>query len=294
MDYRKQLVDALQEYYSDAAEITIKVITKTNGVEKTGIIVREDTVAPILYCDNLVEQLELGEITIHEATNYLTNLIQKETDTRPYEGVEKLIMNWDKYAKNNVYPVLVNTEMNQTLLEDLITSQVLDLSAYYVIRIEGDTESVASVKVTKDLFEKYGVSMNELHMCALDNMKKDGYQLKNIRSVISSMMGANIESSDIDSISECEMMIIHNRRGLYSAACLINQELLISMLPSNKNYWIIPSSIHEILLVPMLDNKDLNSLNHIIADINKNELQPEDVLSNHAYVWKDNMLSICV
>ena len=52
--------------------------------------------------------------------------------------------------------------------------------------------------------------------------------------------------------------------------------------------YIIPSSVHEVLLIPVDGTESESMLNEMIADVNKTELEPVEVLSNHAYYFSRN------
>ena len=62
----------------------------------------------------------------------------------------------------------------------------------------------------------------------------------------------------------------------------------------NDDLIIIPSSIHEVIIVPEDKVTDVKSLNSLIADVNRNELEWEDILSDHAYYYSVNSGYACV
>ena len=47
----------------------------------------------------------------------------------------------------------------------------------------------------------------------------------------------------------------------------------------------IPSSVHEFLLVPREREQDREELKKMIAEVNRTELPPEEVLSDHLYLY---------
>lgn len=48
---------------------------------------------------------------------------------------------------------------------------------------------------------------------------------------------------------------------------------------------MIPSSVHEFLLVPREREQDREELKKMIAEVNRTELPPEEVLSDHLYLY---------
>lgn len=51
------------------------------------------------------------------------------------------------------------------------------------------------------------------------------------------------------------------------------------------DYYMIPSSVHEFLLVPREREQDREELKKMIAEVNRTELPPEEVLSDHLYLY---------
>lgn len=50
-----------------------------------------------------------------------------------------------------------------------------------------------------------------------------------------------------------------------------------------RNYYILPSSLHEILLVPEDDDANAAVLTAMVQDVNITSLSPDEILSNHVY-----------
>jgi hypothetical protein len=53
----------------------------------------------------------------------------------------------------------------------------------------------------------------------------------------------------------------------------------------DKNIYIIPSSVHEVILVPDNGNIDEDMINEMIREVNIQEVDEGDVLSNHVYLY---------
>ena len=51
------------------------------------------------------------------------------------------------------------------------------------------------------------------------------------------------------------------------------------------DFYIIPSSIHETILLPMLGD-DWEALSQMVKEVNATQLAPEEVLSDHVYEYR--------
>jgi hypothetical protein len=50
--------------------------------------------------------------------------------------------------------------------------------------------------------------------------------------------------------------------------------------------YIIPSSIHEVIIVPANDKIDSELLKSMVPEVNETEVTVTEVLSNHVYLYK--------
>ena len=50
------------------------------------------------------------------------------------------------------------------------------------------------------------------------------------------------------------------------------------------DFYVIPSSVHEVILVPK-KKSSASKLNDILNDVNKNNLDPVEMLSDHIYEY---------
>lgn len=96
------------------------------------------------------------------------------------------------------------------------------------------------------------------------------------------------EMIDVPIISEEEeiMFVITNKSGFRGASAILNKTALKEFADKRgvKRVFILPSSIHECILVP--DNGDftLEELSHMVADVNATEVAPQEQLPNNAYI----------
>ena len=51
------------------------------------------------------------------------------------------------------------------------------------------------------------------------------------------------------------------------------------------DYYLLPSSIHEIIILPKKFASDEKHLSHMVDEINNEQLDREEILSNHAYLY---------
>ena len=98
---------------------------------------------------------------------------------------------------------------------------------------------------------------------------------------------ASIFNNPMKKLSEMENFNVMNPltcEGSWNGAgILFCQEYLKAIREKIGDYYIIPSSIHEVLIVPNDGTMDINDLNFIVQDVNANEVSENDYLADRAF-----------
>jgi hypothetical protein len=53
-----------------------------------------------------------------------------------------------------------------------------------------------------------------------------------------------------------------------------------------EDYFVLPSSIHEVIVVPESKGLDAEEMCKMVKEINETQVAPEEVLSDHAYFYR--------
>ena len=88
--------------------------------------------------------------------------------------------------------------------------------------------------------------------------------------------------SDLDN----DMMYVARTSGLFGANVMLYMNDLMYFAKSiESDLYVIPSSIHEVILVPVKKAPTEATLTQMVNEINGSEVSPEDVLSDHVYYF---------
>ena len=83
------------------------------------------------------------------------------------------------------------------------------------------------------------------------------------------------------------MYVITNENRYYGAACMVYPNMLeIIAEKLQDDFYIIPSSIHEIIVVAKKQCIDSFGLNEMIEEVNMTQVEAEEWLSNHTYLYQ--------
>ena len=279
------VLQELRNHYGETAEVSVSKVVGNNNQSRDALLIRltenNGAICPTIYLDALYEDYSKGQQT---SDYYVDTVIQMRKNHEPddviRESVQKLL-DWNS-MKDMVYPMLVSQEGNGEFLNNHVYTQYLDLAVIYEVRVSDDENGVASSKITHSMFEAYGISMEELHQQALDNMKNDGYVLSDLMSLLFGLLEED-EQEEL-TMEAGEMYVLSNRSKYHGAACLLYEEFLKEKL-GKKTAYIIPSSIHETLFIPAVDGMTAERINEMICQVNEAEVKASERLSNHCYLW---------
>ena len=197
------------------------------------------------------------------------------------------VADWD-FVGSRVYPVLLNEENEKALSEEVISEGILDLSIIYEVREQFGESSYVTVKVTEALLEAYGISKEELHRRAMENLKEDGYELLDLEQCILWITGGAMESKAQPvqgGVQDGRMYVLKNASGRHGAAGILDTGLLRSVI-GGKDCFILPSSIHETILFPAAGlEKRQEELDNMVAEINSTVVSKGERLSDHIYYY---------
>lgn len=127
-----------------------------------------------------------------------------------------------------------------------------------------------------------GISFEELDEAAKKNTEKSGFSVRTMSEVMCELMGVNV-GQEIEEPDGPQMYILTNTRKLHGANIMLYKEYLeIAAEKMNGDFYIIPSSIHELIAVPV-SAQGLEELREMVKAANDNQLTPEEILGYEVY-----------
>ena len=181
---------------------------------------------------------------------------------------------------------LLSKKRNEELLKDMPHLPFLDLVITFHVLIEKEEGGTKTVRVTKKIWEEYiGESMLQMYQLALHNTEL--------------FFPARMEKLEKllhmpELFGESGLFMLSNQYGIYGATVLLYegvQKKIESVLGGD--YYVIPSSVHEILVIQKQNVPNEELLKDTILEVNRTQVGAEDVLSNLLYRYEEQQLT-CV
>lgn len=288
------LNEVVQRMYEvvDAEKITITRTEKNNGVVKAGITIRTkgSNIAPVIYLEDMFLDYETHAKTMEEIIE-IVNQVYQSAQTTISMGDEDGMFPYET-SKNDLFIKVCNFKANEKRLQDLLYEQFLDLAIVPYIKIDMGNESLGGIAVTRDLAEKWDVSVDTIVQLAKENtMKLFKATNRPLFDVIKSLLGDVLGNEKIASFPP--IYVLSNDQGVCGSMFLAMKNVLddIRKEIGVEKYYILPSSIHELLLVTN-ENVNPNKLASMVRHVNTTQVQPEEILSYSVYEYSKDGLKI--
>lgn len=268
----------------DNYEVSNTKITKNNGNRLHGINVKcsGKNVSPTFYVDDLYDQYENGEISFEECFEKIVREVRKTFDNLPDLHLEQF--NDFSKVKDKILYKLINTAANEELLKDVPYETVNDLSKIFFVNVSEKIGEMAFT-IRNEHMSAWGVTKEDISSAADANMPQMGGEtFMSLAHMINQLNEIQIVDERED--TESTTFVLSNRDKVFgAAAALYTGEIQRLAERREADIYIIPSSIHEVLLLVDSEETDAEDIKKTILDVNEAQVAPEERLSNNLYKY---------
>lgn len=271
-----------QEYHVEAVDVP-----KNNGVIFHGVSIRhkENNIAPCIYLDGYYGRYVDEDMGPDAAAE---EIVRTYRDNAEDIGFDVSLFTDYHNARPKLCGRLVNTGKNREMLEDLPHREFLDLSLIYYVEVCGCDKGIASVLVHNSHMEQWGVSEEELYQAVTENMEQtDSGTIQNLAQTVAQMAGLEEIPAGLKNDTP-PLYILSNRKRQNGAVQMLNKRMLKTAAKLfGKDFMVLPSSIHEVLLVPVtedIEKKDyVVKFANMVREVNDTQVEDTEILSYHVY-----------
>lgn len=271
-DFKSYLEGNIRKYLPeefDKYSIRFETISKNNGVVCDALVLLEPNaddseIGMNFYWDKYFDRCCRNEICINEAVAEFAEWMISTYKKNHNEHIEcanfaKSIKSYDT-CKENIFPKAICASINKELLESVPHTIEGDLAFVYIVRMPSVNSGMYSVTVNNHILSMWGLSDEEIYNQALENLRK---------------------SSEIRLKPFGPFYCLTNESCVLGASAIFDPEIrnAISEKFGGKGYVIIPSSIHEVLIMGYNAGIPAEDYYQMIAEVNSTEVDKQEILS---------------
>ena len=288
-DFKEKFIeDVSDRLYEQGAEVNISVheVNKLNeSYEAITVTPEGSNIGVNVGIDKFYGAYENGT-PYEEVVDKAVDVVAHGIAQRPEFDIDSLT----DYSqmKEKLAMEVVSAEANKDLLETVPHKNMEDMAVVYRFVLSSDDDGRASILVTNQIIESMGVTPEQLHADALENAPHiKPAEIRGMSEVMAELVGP--EQAEMMGIvpmdpKDEQMFVATVPDKVHGAGVLAYQDFMDQAAERvGGDFFILPSSIHEILIVPDNGQMDLKTLEDMVKDVNATQVAPADKLTDSVY-----------
>lgn len=279
-------------------DLSIHSTVKNNGYQRKGITFSEEgiNISPTIYLEEYYEKFMRGS-SVKELAEQVLEMYRKIRIRHSWNEVS--VQDYQNIKDKIIYK-LVNQERNGELLDQVPHVRYLDLAILYFVLVDMDKSGgqMATMLIRNEHLTWWNVTSEEIRRRADMNTEKIlPYEFSAMCMMIEEMLGnQEMEEEEWKKFREQENMYIltNHIRSCGASVILYPGRLQAIGDYFKENYFILPSSIHEVIILPESKALPKDEMECVIREVNETQVQAEEFLSNHAYYYDRQKMEITV
>lgn len=292
MDFKQFLkgieekIGELMPEHSKSAKVLFHTILKNNNIHlnMASIVPKQkDGVAPQFNMDDYYKMYQEGSSLDSIAAEMIDIYLTRE---ETLENLLSIDLKDYSQVKEGLQLQLIDKEANKDLLENSPHTDLENTNLTAVCRVWVNSDATFLVK--NAMLNLWEVSQEELYEKALANtIKNHPFQLIDMLDMIHHASGIGdfqAMKGDEMKMNPGDMYVLNNESETWGATAMLYPEVLETIAKNSEtSFFILPSSIHELILLSDTGTLTAEDLQVMVMNINQAEVPPEEVLSNEVY-----------
>ena len=280
--FRDQIKEELKEELP-GMKIENADVEKLQGESYRGISIGPEGsgIGVNVSLEKFFDQADEGR-DIRDIAGDIKKTVDSAAKEMPTKEAVKSITEYDN-AKKNLFIEVVNTDHNAEMLKNVPHKNIEDLSA--VCRIDASKEAGygASVLVNNKMMAAFGITAAELFADA-EQMAPISHPAKvvTLSSMVNELIGGN-PAEEVNSGSPQTLVATVESKTL-GAGIIDYPDFMKDMADQiGGDFFVLPSSIHEVLIMPDDGVTSLRGLEDMVHEVNRTQVDPSEQLSDSVY-----------
>lgn len=297
MDYstfKKEVPELISQKLGTEYKVRLFELRKSNGIVQDNLSIqkKDASISPCIdlryYFQKYIQGTVIEDIANAIIAYYIRSMPEQlEPDNLLDPG----------YVRNQIVCSLVNTDRSQEFLKECPHFPFLNLSVVFYLLIDDARIGTGTVMIRNVHMQQLKLKKEELLGLAMKNMGRLlPADFMTTEQLISELRAGSMETEA--GIAECrdghsdteamdkklQLFVLTNSRRSYGAVWMMDMEVLRRVADQLKDdFYVIPSSIHECMVLPAGYHLKTESISRIVRRINRTKVAPEELLADSVY-----------
>lgn len=288
-EFARKVSTALQAELGEGYHVEYREVRKNNGVFLCGLLVtaRDRNVVPTIYLNDFWEAYE-GGMTLPEVIRRVADIYLGET---PDRDVDMDFFRSFEQVRDRICYRLVGRARNRELLRDIPYLEYLDMAICFFYAFQSKELGEGSILVLNSHMEFWNTDKEELMRLAQANTPRlYPWMCAPMDDILMGAMGEDCdwevpeEYDGQEDVPLFPMRVLSNRQQINGASCVLYPGVLDQVAREmGCGFFLLPSSVHEMILLPDKGEENPQGLKSMIVQVNRTQVPLEDILTDSLY-----------
>ncbi|MBR1390274.1 MAG: hypothetical protein IJ567_02290 [Lachnospiraceae bacterium] len=293
--FKKYIFEQIRSIFPKDTSVSIQTIHKNNQVSLDSLTISEQdcNLSPAIYLNDLYSLYCSGTAPDQIIQRILTIYQQY----KPENSIDISFFTNFSRIRGNIFFRLINHKKNEELLQEIPHFRYLDLAIVFYTRISTSDFADGTILIHNSHLKLWDVTPEQLYELARHNTPA---ALAPLCQPLTGMLMDMVDDeelssllSDIPSENVPQLYVLTNEKMLFGACALLYPDALKQLAQKlRQDLYILPSSIHEVLLLPAAKGINPARLCEMVYEVNHTQLAPEDILSDQVYFYSHSRDSL--
>lgn len=299
------ILQKMQTEFEGEVKVSIHDVAKNNGVVLTGLTFsRKDVnISPTIYLEDFYKEYQEGK-TMEEILEEIKEIYY---GSRMENSINMdFFTDYEKAKKNIVYK-LINYERNQELLKEIPHKKFLDFAIVFYYLVDMKEFANATILIHNKHLECWNTDAEAVYKEAVINtprlLKANFCGMMEVLQELTQedilyageMCGCRAIDHEAERKfileihlrkDETGMYVLSNFTRMYGAAAILYEGVLDKCAKTlGANLFILPSSVHEVILIPDEGQITKEKLQEMVKEVNETQIEPQEFLSDSVYYF---------
>ncbi len=276
----------IQERLGPDITVRLQDILKNNDTHLDGLTILSDgcNLSPTIYLNSYFPQYRDGR-SLSDICGEIETIYR---ENRPGGSVDlSFFTDYDK-VKSRIIFRLINYERNRSLLKSLPHCRILDLAIVFCCLVDSRATASATILIHNHHLNYWKISTADLYALARENTPELlPHELKDMKELLTELFGEEVLPPASESQNPpAPMYVLSNRYRLNGSICILYPDVLKEFAGCiGSDFYILPSSVHEVLLLPAAGDHSRDELAGMVQTVNQGQLSGAEILSDHVYYY---------
>ena len=289
-EFTEEVKKGLEKLAGKNTEVRIEERLKNNGLKLTGVsaLQKGENVSPVVYLEPHYQSYRDGDCTLNKIVERVAGLLEEYSQTGDIKAEVEGFADWEG-IRSRIFAKLINADMNRELLQRVPYRMFMDLAVVYYVKVkEFAGGGAGTILIDHSHLQQWEADENLLYEAAISNMEEEGKSVQSMDEIF--------REAGRDLLPDpCGMLVLTNRSKVFGASELLRKDILRKLAGKlQDNLVILPSSIHEVIILPEREAPSEGEAAAMVREVNDTELLPEEVLSNHVYRFDLEKGEVCI